>query len=350
MNILDSKKKELLNSFIGIKEKDVTYLAKCLYEIVSDNTAGVYFEMEKLRTLLLGYDISEITISQIIIMTQVPGFQEIIYPDADANQINIERYLKNAFYKTGLKKTTLLRLTADIVYSVGTSFNYNSEEEKNEEKELYYVIPESMYKNELKEFKQKFENLNDKSYIAKLPFEKLEPLIKIGLPKAKYYLGYCLLNGIEKEVDVAKGVELLKEAADEGDIEAAAALGDYYYNDENNRNWQLSFEYYTGYAGMAIRSEKRKEAIANLLSQKKYNGLVLKLCAVLLALILVITILSLKIKLYPAHPVLTVVFMLAEIGAWGIGIARYRTKPFKEINILAVGMFFIWAIYMVIRL
>lgn len=56
----------------------------------------------------------------------------------------------------------------------------------------------------------------------------IEPLVQYGIPKAKYYLGYCLLKGIQLEENETRGIALLHEAADAGDSTAAAALGDYY--------------------------------------------------------------------------------------------------------------------------
>ena len=72
------------------------------------------------------------------------------------------------------------------------------------------MLAYAVCRENLSKFKDAFEKAAfKKSTSVVLDFELIEPLVQYGIPKAKYYLGYCLLKGIQLEENETRGIALL---------------------------------------------------------------------------------------------------------------------------------------------
>lgn len=61
----------------------------------------------------------------------------------------------------------------------------------------------------------------------------------------KYVLGMYYINGIGTPKDIVKGVELLKDVALSGDTQSQLDLGNVYYNDAENRNYEEAAKWFS---------------------------------------------------------------------------------------------------------
>ena len=336
--------------YIGLKNDNLSELSAKLFMIVSKKTSEIYFHFDQLQQMLQECNVAELEIYQIGVMTKVSGFKELIKSNEKTEQVELNLFIKNAITETGFNCSTVLRLTCDIALSLGIPFcNLHNTFNKNSTPVSAFTIPSGIYELELASFEAEFKKVlfNDSS--IHLDFSILEPLVSAGIPKAKYYMGYCLLNNIQLAEDSHKGLQLLSEAAEAGDIDAAAALGDYYYNRNTANDWSAAYEYYTGYGALAL-TEKRKEAIVCIFNKKKYNKNIVSFSIVLLILLCFSVVFAPAKNLYSPCYFLGVISILLNIGILFVMMMHYRNKPYDDFYAFPVGMLITWFIYMLIRI
>ena len=152
-----------------------------------------------------------------------------------------------------------------------------------------------------------------------LDFELIEPLVQYGIPKAKYYLGYCLL------------------------------MGDYYFEKGGSSNWTKAYEYYTGYGAIAL-NKNRKKAIVSILNHKLYNRKILGLCVILFFVFAATVIWAPATAVFAACPFWGWLAVAVQLTLLVLSILHYRSKPYDCVYTLPVAMSAIWFVYMAIRL
>lgn len=260
--------------------QDISYtgLEQALMQIVDENSKEIYSDSVKLKQALEFSDISALHTLQIIIMSHVNGFQDLINNDVHCSQANIERYIHNAIYETGFTRSTILSLTSCIAISVGSAINCAEFNDVSEKNECSFVVPMSFYEDELKKIESAIKR-KGAGGISQANLERLQILSSAGIPKAEYLLGTLLLWSDETD-DPQTAINLLENAAEDGIPEAAAVLGDYYYQSNYRATWLASVYYYTGYGSLAL-SDDRRTALKNIFQYSLFNKRLLLGCVAL---------------------------------------------------------------------
>ena len=339
--------------YIGLYETPVSDLGSILAAVVAESLGDeIFFDIPRLSEAMANAGASEVEVHSVCIMTQVTGFRELLKRDPRTAQIDLDRYIQNAAEETGFNRDTILRLTSSIAYATGIAMNYDARATMKSDvtTETVATLASSVCQSELNKFKEAFEKVViKKSSSVQLDFDSLEPLVNVGIPKAKYYLGYCLLKGIQLEENVERGVELLREAADAGDSKAAAVLGDYYFEQGGSSNWTKAYDYYTGFGSTAL-SKSRKAAIVSILNHKLYNKKMLGLCIALFIALVATVIWAPATTLYAPRPFWGWLAIIIQLGLLVVKIMHYKVKPYDCVYTLPVAMIGVWFTYMAIRL
>lgn len=337
--------------YIGLYQAPVSSLSSILSAVAEQKGKDIFFDTTALSQAMQDTGATEAESHRVCLMTQVTGFRELMQQDPRTVQLDLDRYIQNAADETGLTRDTILRITSAIAFAVGITMSYEPKPSKNKANtnETVAALSYSIYKEQLLAFRKDFQSNLLKLHTPALDFNSLEPLVNIGIPKAKYYLGYCLLHGIQLEQNETRGVALLQEAADAGDSEAAAALGDYHFEQGGSNHWSKAYDYYTGFGSTALTTSRRK-AIASILNHKTYNKKFLALCIVLF-LALVATVIWTPASAMFAPRLFWGWFAVAiQLALLVLQILHFRAKPYDCIFALPVAMSGVWFLYMAIRI
>jgi len=338
--------------YIGLYQAPVSSLSSILSAVVEQNGADIFFDTAALSQAMQSAGAEEAEIHRVCLMTQVTGFRELMQQDPRTVQLDLDRYILNATDETGLTRDTILRITSAIAFAVGIAMSYESKPSKNKANttETVAALSYTIYQEQLSAFRTDFMAVRAQSHRnPQLDFNALEPLVNIGIPKAKYYLGYCLLHGLQLEPNEARGVALLQEAADAGDSEAASALGDYHFAQGGSTHWSKAYDYYTGFGAAALTNTRRK-AIASILNHKAYNKKFLALCIVLFLALVATVIWTPASTLFAPRFFWGWFAVVIQLALLVLQILHYRVKPYDCIFALPVAMSGVWFLYMVIRI
>lgn len=338
--------------YIGLFQAPTSSLASILSTTVEQNGVEILTNTGQLSDAMKALGADDAEIYRTCLMTQVAGFREVVNRDPRTVQLDLDRYIQNAIEETGLNRDAILQITAAIAYATGTSMNYETRPPKDAGliTENVATLAYGVCQEKLKSFQESFEKVVfRKSATAVLDFESIEPLVNYGIPRAKYFLGYCLLKGIQLEENEARGLQLLTEAADAGDSKASAALGDYYFGKGGSSNWTKAYAYYTGYGSIAL-TKTRKDAMVSILNHKVYNKKVLGLCVILFFALAATVIWAPATTVFDAYPFWGWFGVVIQLGLLVVKIMHYRTKPYDCVYSLPVAMLAVWFVYMAIRM
>lgn len=345
-----SKEKILQDAteYIGIQQASGGELDGILTEVVAKLGIDVYSDEQKLTDAMIECGASETQILQVRIMTRVSGFRELIECDERTGQADIDRYVANAVQETGLNKNVILSLTAAIALSANIAFQFRATPENEQsiaEGKKAFVIPGSEYVEELESLKAEIK----KSGAGTTARNRLETLVAVGVPGAKAILGQSFLQKKDDAEAVEIGLQLLREAAAEGDSTALGRLGDYYYAQEGHTGWDEAYHCYTGYGAEAL-TNKRQKALINILNQKKFNRKTLVTCCIVATLMLIAVILAPGMPLFAACKAFGVFCFLGSGTVAAIAILHYRVKPFGNFLWALYSVLGIWALHIAVRL
>lgn len=335
---------------IGLYEAEASSLGAILASAYAQYGENLFTDAAVLQHALAEAGSAPAEIYQVCLMTQVSGFLELLRQDPRTMQVDLDRYIQNATDETGFNRDTILRLTGDIVFALGGSMNRRDLPAARKSKfapQTVAVMAQALYEEQLRAFQVDFDKAAAGASV-KLNFDRLEPLVNAGIPQAKYYLGYCLLHGIQLPVNEERGLELLQEAADMGSSRAAAALGDYYYILGSPDGMAMAYEYYTGFGASAL-NQSRRAAVTGILNQKVFNGTLLKLCVLLLAVCAVTVLNPPAAGLYAPCTAFGAAALLAQAALLAVGILHRRAKPYDSLYGLPVAMAGVWFLYMLAR-
>lgn len=349
--------KEIISDYLQAHPVVLSENGQILKRIVDEHNKDVLKDEKKVELLLNQYNAEKQYIYKVCLMVNVNGFDELIVCDSRTINSDMMRYVKNAITQTGLERSVILQILTDFaiilnIYEVLDAYlNINSEKS---DKPFVFPIPESVYKEELMLFETEFKMIKraiqkgDNAHIEKLPIEKIIPLIQAGIPKAEYYAGYCLVNGIVLEEDSATGIKLMEKAALSGCVEAACDLGDYYYK-KGPHFWSKAYYWYTGLGSLGINSDQKK-AICDIYNQKIYNKKIILSTILLIVISLAIVINSPGIPLYSGHRILGFICIAFQILVFVLTIKRWQKYPYDSYYHLPILIFFIMFIFFMIRL
>lgn len=336
---------------IGLYEAPADSLGGILASAAARYEGNLFTDPALLQHALEEAGASSAQIYQVCLMTQVSGFPELLRQDDRTIQADLDRYIQNAGVETGFNRDTILRLTGDIVFALGGSMSRPSLAEARHSEfspQTVAIMAQALYEEELRAFQADFDKASAGGSV-KLNFNRLEPLANVGIPQAKYLLGSCLLEGLQIQPDVPRGLDLLQEAADMGDSRAAAALGDYYYSLGSSDSLARAYDYYTGYGAAALNTSRRA-AVAGILNQKVFNGRLLKLCVLLLAVCALTVLHPPGGEVYSPCTAVGVLALAAQLVMLVGALLRRRTRPYDSLYGLPAAMSGAWFLYMLARL
>lgn len=331
--------------YIGMYTAPINDITSILALVTGKYSTKVYSDETKLKEAMKEFGANEIQIAKVILMTQVTGTRELLEMDTRMQQNDLDRYVQNVIKETGFNRAQILELTSAIVMSLGTSFNFKIPETKEDAINTAFVIPVKIYEDELRKIayplaKMEYDKISDKD------LTKLEALASAGIPKAKYYLGCYFLK---KEKNSPFGLQMLEEAAAEGDSDAAATLGDYYYKQGTSMSWQKAYDYYTGHGALAL-TENRREAMLNIINHKTFNRKMLGASILLAILALAMLVFAPGATIYAAHRVFGSICFIGLVAVIAVAIMHYRVSPYDSVYWVPCSMFVIWCIYVAARL
>ena len=90
-----------------------------LKKIVDSCGSEVFLDREKLESELKSVGIEDKTILQMLLLTTVPGFRELLQTNDASMENDLDRFVGNAQDTTGLDRNTILDLTVDIASALG---------------------------------------------------------------------------------------------------------------------------------------------------------------------------------------------------------------------------------------
>lgn len=354
MSLMDRARQDEQAYLEGCEEGHPDFgLDRVLRVLVEENDIEIYYnDDEQLQKKLREMNVADADIWRICLMTKVPGFVQLLEGE-EIEQRDLDRYVQNAVRETGLNRMTVMDLTGMIVASAGMAFDYSATYHTVRPiiRERAFIIPPSVYKRELNNFRQQFEQAAASSSLDSLDCTGLDALVATGLPKAKYYKGYYLLHSaqLEKEggdASRAAAVELLQEAAEAGNADAAAELGDFYF-EQGTAYWSRAFAYYTGFGALAL-DQPRREAVARILRQKQSNRRIFLLSAALpLAMLMALIFVPGEAAVFFRCLLGTICtgcnLLILALAGW-----RVHRDPYTGLHYVPACMFGVWAVCMAI--
>lgn len=345
--------KEDIASYLGREGVQETARGQLLRSLVESYERDIYLDEVRLESALqeLGADMMDVY--KVCLMTRVTGFEALLEADERTTQHDIHVYVKNAVVETGFNQLEVLGLVSDIVLSLGIGvmearkgFLHEMEAalDQNDGEDVPYVVPVNLYRNDLNNARGDYDK-----YVAGEVGDttRIAALAQAGVPKAKYYLGDLMLHHHANGGDPKRAVALLKEAAAAGDVDAAATLGDYYY-DRGVGAWGKAYDYYTGYGSLGL-DYKRGSHLKDILNHKMFNGKLLCMTAILLAVMLVLLVMAPGSVGYEAHRVIGTIAFVLDAAMFAVACVHYRTQPYDSLYMYPVGMFLVWCVYMLLR-
>lgn len=338
----------LKEDFAKYTKKSPPSIVEILRSLIAMYSMHVFSDTEGLQNKMRDLGAAEEDIWKVCLMTKVTGFQEMIQRDKKLLQTDLDRFVHNAVEETDLNRIAVLRFTEAIVGAAGKAVRCSSQKQMEQAvlEEQAFILPVAFYEKELKNFQKSFEQCRRLGNFASLDLQSIQPLVAAGLPRAKYYVGYCLLHGLPEGHQ--QGIALLEQAAGAGDVEAAAELGDYYFKCGSG-GWDSAYSYYTGFGALALTSP-RKRAVLTILNQKQFNYRFLWLNSLLFLLIAATVFFAPGKMIYSQHYVWGSVCAAGSLAVLLLAVHRFRRSPFGSFYFVPAAMYVLWSIYIAVRL
>lgn len=343
MSLVDDIRNDLVE-YAGLEDDSPTDLDVAMQRIVSEHGAEAMLDEDRFRVLMGECGVSELDIRKALLLAKVDGFGELVTNSGFCAQADLDRFASNAELQSGLNRYEIIRFLRAFSLAAGIAYEYGESSPPSDSlvRERAFVVPESLYNNELKSFGNSLgKAVYNGSPLLELDFKPIEPLVEMGIPLAKHYMGYCLLHGSDDASTQNTGITLLSEAAAAGNTQAMAELGDYYYC-LGTGSWTQAYECYTGLGALALSSE-RQTNILTILNRKSANSKTLILSAGMLALMLLAALFG-----FGASIVLGILFSLASAAVLALGFMHFRKSPYDDVYVFPVAIFVLWTISMAI--
>lgn len=337
-----------VSDYLGLQRAPGGELDGILTEVVAKLGVKVYSNEQDLTDMMLECGASETQVLQVRIMTRVSGFRELLESEEQTTQTDLDRYVTNAVQETGLNKDVILNITAAIALSAKLAFRYSAFQEREQmilEGEKAFVIPGAMYASELESLETEVKRRSAGPTVK----NRLEVLAGIGIHGAKRILGQYYLQNTDDPEAMEVGLQFLREAATEGDSAALGYLGDYYYSLEGRSGWNDAYRCYTGYGAIAL-TEQRRDALTNILNQKKFNLNTIKTCCAIAILMLIAVFVAPGAVAFSACKVFGVFCFLGACAVVAVAILHYRVGPFGNFRWVLYATLGVWAIHIAARL
>ena len=276
---------------------------------------------------------------QLQLLSGVPGLSNLVLEESPVVQNDLDRFVKNALETTGLSRSAIQELVADL----GTALGYPVITTRQKLAEWQgstraFVVPPAVYRSELAALRGK---LSRKQPLSQEDIQMLETLSRTGVGEAACLWGESLM-----EESPSAALDLLTQAAQDGSAEAQAMIGDYYYRQGPSGGYSMAEAIYTGYGSAALTRE-RHAALCTILNEKRYNRFTLLFGGILLALMLAATlVLSLAPQISMGIPLVGILALVVNCALLGVGVFLLRARPYDSIPFLIPAMFGVWCVYM----
>lgn len=299
MQRLENDKNPLSNTYqysgyAGLQDHISDHLRTALEKIVLQHGMGIFRNAADLEKKLIQEGCSKIEIYQVLILINVPGFSKLIGP-GQLLQVDINNFVTKAYQTTGMLKPLIISMMSVIIEKKEQVWIVNRFEAlKTLDEKRVFVVPYDLYQRELNTLESSLEApdvakyLEGKTELTDAVRQKLDAiqqrlnvLVKTGIPRAKY------MRGLYFEEDKTSKNPYILEAALEGDDEAVRELGRRYFNEGH---WKKAYEsYFTVGAGYLYKEDM--DNISKIEGQKELNKKVMVYNLVLFMITLIISIL-----------------------------------------------------------
>ena len=339
MSLVDDIRNDLVD-YAGLVPATESELDVALQQIVSEHGTDALLDESRCNELMRERGVGELDIRKVLLLAKVDGFRELVTHDGFCPRADLDRFVTNAERQAGLNRYEISRITRAISLAAGVVYDYEATPTKDDSlvRERAFVVPESLYDKELSTFGSNLGQAVSKgSPLLELDFGPIEPLVEMGLPLAKHYMGYCLLHGSDDASTQNTGITLLTEAAAAGNTQAMAELGDYYY-DQGTSSWTQAYDCYTGLGALAL-NPARHENILAILNRKSSNLKMLTLSAIMLVLMFLTSLFGLG-----ANTLFGILFTLASAAVLVLGFLHFRKAPYDDVYVFPIATFALWTI------
>ena len=334
--------------YIGFVEEPNSPLVECIMAVANRCSKEVFLNEEALKKALLEEGASELQAAKVVVLTKVNGFRELLEADERTQQNDIDRFVQNAIMETGYTRGAVLEMTAALLAGSRIVMEVTALGDITDNGQNAFVIPYSLYEDELEDIADDLKHGAGSNELDTDTVEKLYTLSQAGIPKAKELLGDFLIRNEELYHNSAWGMELLQDAAEAGDFEAVALLGDYYYDSGDSDGFQKAFECYTGYGALALNGIRRSR-IAGMIAQKKTNRKRLAECVLLSLFMLILLILQPGKEVYRPVLFIGIFCFVIQTGLLVLAFIHNKLKPYESINWVPAAMWGAMALYIACR-
>lgn len=345
--------------------------SQAIANVLSRVGSDVFLDASALHGELVQENLPEAEILKICLFTQAEGFQDFIQGDRNTAQSDLDRLIRNAVYSTGLSRMELISLAKDYCRALAIPYSADDEPDETDgmDDNSVYVFPASVYERDLEGMKRRLDSaLENHELLEPEEVDRLIQLVKIGIPRAKYYLGAYLFISDCLDTESATleefrewmadptirehrsmGLALLSEASQAGDPNATAILADYHFLRDQKDDWNEAFAYYTGYGSLALTSKRRKRLVT-ILNRGIFNKRVLKACIVLLVLMIASVLIAPASALFAKRLIPGIICAVLNAGILVFMFIKYKKNPYTNFDGFPLVMFAVWAAYLFTRL
>ena len=342
-------------------------VSACIRALLKERGYKLFENKPLLKSELDRCNLPPVTISQLwLIFSASDICAWLINPSADFNLVDADNMLHNIHRTTGLRYDVIQRLLSDILSGIGLDFTIEQTtvyEGGVFAEKLHVHMPSELAKKKCARVAELMSKKlptyagtgapeltqSDITEAATL----LRELCDAGVPAGMYMAGLCHMEGhCGYTKDIKIGRELIKTSASRGVPEAAAAMGDLYYNSDDLRirDYTLAHKYYT-MPGAAALNKARRSALIDICKQESANKTTLFFGAVI-ALMQWIFALALGAPLLGEGAVVWGVITSVLSTALCAAAAYYhvKMKPYNGIRALIAAQFGLWMAYMIIAI
>lgn len=337
-----------------------------LQKIVLKHGVNVFKDIALLREEIQKSELPIVKKEQLILVfTCSTGADFAANAKSDLNLVDVDNIIHNIIETTGLSYKTTLVLVTDILYACGLRFSVEYGpvlSKQSVDYRLHALLPSTVAETEINKatelfasFQGKYSSVDihdkEKQAAAAKITSLIRKLCEAGIPAGFYMLGRCYLYGeCCTDVNQELGLQYMKIAAEQGHIEAAAQLGDAYYNCTAalDRNFTLAHYYYTRLGALAA-GVSRQKALEDIYAQKTHNTITCAFSAIVFALtVAFVAYFHTGVFSGSSRLAIGIIFCVISLTAIVLTTIYHIRARFNGIRWVVAIQFFVWALYVLI--
>lgn len=363
-----------LQSYAGGSDYSLTQFDTAVARVAKREGADVFLNDERLMAALREERVSQDKILGLLLLSDVDGFEQLVSSKGAACQADLDRILNNSERQSGLSRAASARYLRAVCLALGVASDCLTTLDVLQafeiENKKAYVVPAEVYDKQLLQTvsnslrplleaakasdpfhmqdSENSENAVSEAVLSDSVLNKLNLLVQIDYPLAKYYMGAIMLYKLDGKASSEAGLAMLEEEASCGNSLAAAELADYYFG-QGTSSWDKAFSYYTGFGAPAL-TKPRQNALEMILNQKTFNQKVLRASVVLLVAMLLFVLIAPGAPIIPDHRIVGLVCFLLACALYAFGMLHYRNRPYGSFGYVPTGITLAWAVFVLVRL